>query len=71
VFFGWTATYALGALWGVYWMETSVAALWRARRNGFAGTDARLLRTGLRACATCWTFFVGIGVIMFVVLYLV
>ena len=71
VFFGWTACYAFGALWGVYWMETQVAALWRARRNGFAEVDADFLRVGLNACSICWTFFVAIGVIMFVVLYLV
>lgn len=71
VYFGWTATYALGALWGVYWMETQIAGLWRARRNGFVEVDAGLLRTGLSACSACWTFFVGVGVIMFVVLYLV
>lgn len=71
VFFGWTACYALGALWGVYWMETQVAALWRARRNGFAEVDADLLRVGLGACSICWTFFVAIGAIMFIVLYLV
>ncbi|HEX3618370.1 MAG TPA: hypothetical protein VHU61_17625 [Solirubrobacteraceae bacterium] len=71
VYFGWTGTYALGALWGVYWMETQVAALWRARRNGFVEIDASMLRTGLSACSTCWTFFVGIGALMFVVLYLV
>jgi heme/copper-type cytochrome/quinol oxidase subunit 3 len=71
VFFGWTATYVLGALWGVYWLETQIAALWRARRNGFADADATFLRTGLGACATCWSFFVGIGVLMFIVLYLV
>lgn len=71
VYFGWTACYALGALWGVYWMETATAALWRARRNGFADADAALLRTGVKACSICWTFFVAIGVVMFVVLYLV
>jgi heme/copper-type cytochrome/quinol oxidase subunit 3 len=71
VFFGWTATYALAALWGIYWIETSVAALWRGRRLAPDQYDEVLLRTGLSACAACWTFFVAIGVIMFVVLYLV
>lgn len=71
VFFGWTACYALGALWGVYWMETQTAALWRGRRDGFAEADAALLRTGLNACSICWTFYVAIGLIMFIVLYLV
>lgn len=71
VFYGWTLTYALGALWGIYWMETQVAALWRTGRGGTVGADVELLRAGLGACAMCWTFFVAIGVIMFVVLYLI
>ena len=70
-FFGWTACYAFGALWGVYWMETQVAALWRARRNGYVEVDAEYLRTGLNACSICWTFFVAVGLIMYLVLYLV
>jgi heme/copper-type cytochrome/quinol oxidase subunit 3 len=71
VFFGWTGTYALGALWGVYWMETQVAGIWRARREGGPEADVALLRTGLAACSIVWTFFVAIGVLTFVVLYLV
>jgi heme/copper-type cytochrome/quinol oxidase subunit 3 len=71
VFFGWTATYALGGLWGIYWMETTVAGLWRARRTGGSEESAALLRTGLGACSICWSFFVAIGVLMFVVLYLI
>ena len=71
VFFGWTACYAFGAFWGVYWMETQVAALWRARRNGFADVDEEYMRVGLKACSICWSFFVAIGVIMYLVLYLV
>lgn len=71
VFFGWTAVYALGAFWGVYWMETQVAALWRATRNGFSEVDEELLDAGLRACSTCWSFYAAVGVLMFVVLYLV
>jgi hypothetical protein len=72
VYFGWTATYAFGALWGLYWIETQVATIWRTRRNGASShLDVSLLRAGLSACSICWTFFVGIGVIMFIVLYLV
>ncbi len=71
VFFGWTACYALGALWGVYWMETQVAALWRAHRHDFADVDVEFLRVGLKACWICWTFFAAIGLIMYLVLYLV
>jgi heme/copper-type cytochrome/quinol oxidase subunit 3 len=71
VFFGWTGTYALGALWGVYWMETTIAGLWRARREGGSEETVGLLRTGLGACSICWSFFVAIGVLTFIVLYLV
>jgi heme/copper-type cytochrome/quinol oxidase subunit 3 len=71
VFFGWTATYALGALWGIYWMEINIATIWRSRRPGSGEVDQDVLHAGLSACSTCWTFFVAIGVIMFVVLYLV
>ena len=71
VFFGWTATYALGALWGVYWMETQIATSWRAKRTGSGDLDVSLHRAGLSACSTVWTFYVAIGVIMFVVLYLI
>lgn len=71
VYFGWTATYALGALWGIYWMETQIAAIWRSRRPGAAPVDEDLLQAGLSACSICWTFFVAIGVIMFITLYLI
>ena len=64
-------TYALGALWGVYWMETQIATSWRAKRTGSADFDVSLHRAGLSACSTVWTFYVAIGVIMFVVLYLI
>jgi len=71
VFFGWTATYALGALWGVYWMETQIATSWRAKRSGSGDLDVSLHRAGLSSCSTVWTFYVAIGVLMFVVLYLI
>ena len=71
VFFGWTACYAFGAFWGVYWMETQIAALWRARRGDFPDADLDYLRVGLNACSLCWTFYVAIGLLMFLVLYLV
>jgi heme/copper-type cytochrome/quinol oxidase subunit 3 len=71
VFFGWTGTYAVGALWAMYWMETTVAGLWRARRESGSEESVALLRTGLSACSICWSFYVAIGVLMFVVLYLI
>ncbi len=71
VFFGWTATYAFAALWGIYWMEIQIAGIWRARHSTGGAMDEELLRTGLAACSICWTFFVAIGALMFIVLYLV
>jgi len=71
VFFGWTSVYALGALWGIYWMETQIATFWRVSRGDFNGVDEELLDAGLKACSICWSFFVGIGVVMYIVLYLV
>jgi heme/copper-type cytochrome/quinol oxidase subunit 3 len=71
VFIGWTATYALAALCGVWWMETQVATVWRAQRNDWQDVDEELVRAGVDACAFFWAFFVAIGVIAYIVLYLV
>jgi len=79
VFTGWTALYAVFALGGVYWIETQVASLWRARREGIdrplaEGVPAHetdLLAAGLEAGSFYWAYFVAIGVITWVILYLV
>src|SRR5579864_6390818 len=39
VFFGWTSLYAIVALFGMYWIETQVAQMWRLRRRGLHNTD--------------------------------
>jgi heme/copper-type cytochrome/quinol oxidase subunit 3 len=79
VFFGWTALYAVLGVGCLYWIETQLATLWRARREGIdrplregvpAPEDA-LLRAGIEACSFYWSYFVAIGVLAFVVLYLV
>lgn len=79
VFFGWTSLYAIVALAGVYWIENQVATLWRARREGIRravregvpAEDVELLHAGIEASSFYWAFYVGIGVLSFVVLYLV
>jgi heme/copper-type cytochrome/quinol oxidase subunit 3 len=77
VFFGWTATYAIVALMGVYWIETQMASLWRVRREGkvreteVPTSEAALLQAGIEASSFYWAFFVAIGVLAYIVLYLV
>lgn len=79
VFFGWTAIYAVCAIGGIYWIETQVASLWRARREGLnrpvaegvPAEDLALMRAGIDACSFFWAYFVAIGVIAFIVLYIV
>jgi heme/copper-type cytochrome/quinol oxidase subunit 3 len=79
VFVGWTSLYAVFALIGLYWIETQVASLWRARRGGLArpiregvpADDVELLWAGIEACSFYWAFFVAIGVLAYIVLYLV
>jgi len=77
VFFGWTATYAVVALMGMYWIETQMASLWRIRRNGGpreieipAGEEA-LVRASVESSSFYWSYFVAIGVIAYILLYLI
>jgi cytochrome c oxidase subunit 3 len=69
VFVGWTGCYAVFVLLGVIWIEIQMANLWRAQRNG--GADDPVLHAGIEACSFYWAFFVAIGVLAFIVLYLV
>jgi heme/copper-type cytochrome/quinol oxidase subunit 3 len=79
VYIGWTATYSLFALFCAYWIETQVAGLWRLRRGdakravaeGVQAPDTILADAGIRACAFFWTYYVAVGVITFIILYLV
>jgi heme/copper-type cytochrome/quinol oxidase subunit 3 len=77
VYVGWTIFYAVFALMSAYWIETQVATAWRRRRHGVAPapadvlTDETLTRANLEACSFYWTFYVAIGVITFVILYVV
>jgi heme/copper-type cytochrome/quinol oxidase subunit 3 len=79
VFIGWTALYAVFALVSAYWLETQVATAWRHQREGVrrrrhegvVGDDRELLSAGLEACSFFWAFYVGAGVLAFVILYVV
>ncbi len=77
VFFGWTATYAIVALMGLYWIEIQVATLWRVRREGsmreteVPTSETALLLAGIEASSFYWAFFAAIGVLAYVLLYLV
>ena len=74
MFYGWTATYAIVALMGVYWIEIQVASLWRVRREGAreivvpAGED-ELIRAGVEASSFYWAYFVAIGFVAWIILY--
>jgi heme/copper-type cytochrome/quinol oxidase subunit 3 len=79
VFFGWTSLYAIVALAGLYWLETQTASLWRTRRQGIERAvrkgvpahEADLLQAGIEASSFYWAYFVAIGVLAYIVLYLV
>ena len=71
VFIGWTVLYVVLALGCVYWIETQVATIWRARREGPGMGGPAGVATNLEACAFFWMFYVAIGVLAFVILYVV
>lgn len=77
VYTGWTIFYAVFALMSAYWIETQVATAWRRGRNGVQATpadvltDEQLTRANLEACSFFWSFYVAIGVVTFVILYLI
>jgi heme/copper-type cytochrome/quinol oxidase subunit 3 len=70
VFTGWTVTYAFFALICVYWIETQVATIWRARREGWGALGAAVGEAGLETCSFFWAYYVFIGLVAFVILYL-
>jgi heme/copper-type cytochrome/quinol oxidase subunit 3 len=81
VFCAWTAFYAIAVLGTMYWLETQVATELRARRvpgrelDEETGADIadpdKLIAPGLEACAFYWSYLAGLGVIAYVVLYLI
>ncbi len=62
VFVGWTGFYFGFAILAVYWLETQLATALRHRRDPL---------TGLAGLSVFWTLFAGVGVLSWVVLYLV
>jgi heme/copper-type cytochrome/quinol oxidase subunit 3 len=78
VFVGWTSLYAVFALFGLVWVEIQAASLWRIRREGVRREvregvpthDEALLQSGLEACSFYWAYFVFIGFVAWVILYL-
>jgi heme/copper-type cytochrome/quinol oxidase subunit 3 len=77
IYCGWTAFFTLGVLMTLYWLETHVATEVRARRRpapsgqGDIADPDWLIKPGLDAFVFYWSFLVGIGVITYVILYLV
>ncbi|HWX52594.1 MAG TPA: hypothetical protein VNY34_04835, partial [Solirubrobacteraceae bacterium] len=75
VFCTWTAFYVIAVLGTMYWLETQVATELRARRAP-AGAEGdireadRLIAPGMDAAVFYWSFLAGIGVVTYVVLYL-
>lgn len=85
VFLGWTSIYSIVALFGIYWIEIQMANLWRIRRLGAAAqhetptaeaelmpaAETALLRASIESSSFYWAYFVAIGFIAWVVLYIV
>jgi heme/copper-type cytochrome/quinol oxidase subunit 3 len=76
VFFGWTATYAIVALMGIYWIWIQTASLVRIRREGerdieIPAGEVELLRAGVEAASLYWAYFAAIGFIAWIILYFV
>lgn len=78
VYIGWTAVYSIFLLVCAYWIETQVAGTWLLRRGevrgrveeGMPTSDVALADAGIRACAFFYAYYVIIGVITFIILYL-
>ncbi|HEY0517549.1 MAG TPA: cytochrome c oxidase subunit 3 [Solirubrobacteraceae bacterium] len=75
VFCTWTAMYLIAVLATMYWLETQVATEMRASRapargDGDIRDPDRLIAPGLDAAVFYWSYLAGIGVITYVVLYL-
>jgi heme/copper-type cytochrome/quinol oxidase subunit 3 len=76
VFSGWTGFYMIAVLSAMYWLETQVATELRARRSPASSTGDvqepdRLIAPALDAAVFYWGFLAAIGVLTYVVLYLV
>jgi heme/copper-type cytochrome/quinol oxidase subunit 3 len=75
VFCAWLAMFMLAALGTMYWLQTQLATELRARRapahpHGDIREPDRLIAPGLDAAVFYWSYLGAIGVLMYVVLYL-
>jgi heme/copper-type cytochrome/quinol oxidase subunit 3 len=74
VFCGWTALYFIAVLTTMYWLETQIASELRARRepagHGDIAAPDLLIAPGIDATVFYWAFLAGLGVVMYVILYL-
>ena len=70
VFIGWTVSYVVFALPGLIAIETQVATVWRARREGWGALGAEVGEATVETCSFFWAYYVFIGVVAFVLLYL-
>lgn len=79
VYTGWTGMYAVFALIGLIGIEIQAASLWRLRREGVTrgvregvpAYEKSLVQAGLEGFSFYWAYFVGLGVVTWVILYLV
>ena len=75
IYCAWTGMYLIAMLATMYWLETHVATELRARRKpapteGDIRDADRLIAPAMDAAVFYWCFLAGIGVIMYVTLYL-
>lgn len=75
VFCAWTALYLIAVMCTMYWLETQVATELRARREpapqeGDIKDADRLIAPAMDATVFYWSFLATIGVLTYVVLYL-
>jgi heme/copper-type cytochrome/quinol oxidase subunit 3 len=76
VFCIWTAMYLVAVLATMYWLETQVATELRARRSaaprgeGDIADPDKLIAPALDAAVFYWVFLAAVGVLTYVVLYL-
>ena len=75
VFCAWTAFYLIAVLFTMFWLETQVATEFRARHTP-AGSEGdikdpdEMIAPALDAAVFYWCFLAAIGVVTYVVLYL-
>ncbi len=77
IYVTWTSLYMIAVLCTMYWLETNVATELRARREPATGGEGdirdpdRLIAPAVDAGVFYWCYLAAIGVIMYVVLYLI